>query len=153
MKNINESGYVSCRFVSDLFEYSTKVKECSSKVFIKAFVYSSVSKRIGNDAFLFDSLDVTVAYDLIKKEKNLTRGKDIYPSYVMAWIGYVMEYFVKTTGIPLTTLYKKMKPEEFYRVYEAYHSLDNDEVIDRICEAKKINTNLNDPEIYERCSR
>ncbi len=52
------------------------MKECSSKVFIKAFVYSSVTKRIRNDAFLFDSLDVTVANDLIKTSlSHMVGGK------------------------------------------------------------------------------
>lgn len=147
---INDNGLTSCKFVSNLFEYSTKVKECSSKIFIKAFVYSSLAKRISKDSFIFDSLDVVEAYDLIKSEKKLTRGDNIYPSYVMSWIGYIMEYFTQVTKLPLTVLYKKIKPEEFYMLYPAYHSLDNDMVITKICEAKNINLNLNNIEILKR---
>ena len=55
-----------------------KLKDCSSKVFIKAFVYSTISKDISNKSFYLNSIDITLAYDLIKKEKKLTRGKDIY---------------------------------------------------------------------------
>ncbi len=147
---MNNNDNLSCTFVADLFEYSTKIKECSSKVFIKAFVYSSIAKRISSDLFIFDSLDIVQAYNLLKQEKKLTIGNDIYPSYVMAWIGYIMEYFTKSTKIPLTILYKKIKPEELYMLYEPYHSLDNDLVIQRICESKKINTNLNDVNLLKR---
>ena len=126
-----------CRYVSDLFEYSTKMKDCSSKAFIKAFVYSSIQKRLSSQAFILESLDVPAAYEIIKKEKKLTRGKEIYPSYVMAWIGYTMKYFAYVTNISETALYRKVKPEEFYSLYEAYHSLDNDLVVKRISEAKK----------------
>ncbi len=107
IKKIDDNGLLAARFVGDLFEYSTKAGECSSKIFIKAFVYSSISRRISSDTFFLDSLDIAGAYLLIKKEKKLTRGKDIYPSYVMKWIGYIMEYFSKVTNIPLTVLYKK----------------------------------------------
>ena len=148
MKKIDDIGLFECRYVSDLFEYSTKIKDCSSKVFIKAFVYSSIQKRLSSQAFILESLDVPAAYEIIKKEKKLTRGKEIYPSYVMAWIGYIMKYFAYVTNISETALYRKVKPEEFYSLYEAYHSLDNDLVVKRISEAKNINLNLNNIEIY-----
>ncbi len=149
MKKIDDIGLFECRYVSDLFEYSTKMKDCSSKVFIKAFVYSSIQKRLSSQAFILESLDVPAAYEIIKKEKKLTRGKEIYPSYVMAWIGYIMKYFAYVTNISETALYRKVKPEEFYSLYEAYHSLDNDLVVKRISEAKNINLNLNNIEIYK----
>ena len=149
MKKIDDIGLFECRYVSDLFEYSTKMKDCSSKVFIKAFVYSSIQKRLSSQAFILESLDVPAAYEIIKKEKKLTRGKEIYPSYVMAWIGYIMKYFAYVTNISETALYRKVKPEEFYSLYDAYHSLDNDLVVKRISEAKNINLNLNNIEIYK----
>lgn len=149
MNKMDDIGLFECRYVSDLFEYSTKMKDCSSKVFIKAFVYSSIQKRLSSQAFILESLDVPAAYEIIKKEKKLTRGKEIYPSYVMAWIGYIMKYFAYVTNISETALYRKVKPEEFYSLYEAYHSLDNDLVVKRISEAKNISLNLNNIEIYK----
>lgn len=148
MNKMDDIGLFECRYVSDLFEYSTKMKDCSSKVFIKAFVYSSIQKRLSSQAFILESLDVPAAYEIIKKEKKLTRGKEIYPSYVMAWIGYIMKYFAYVTNISETALYRKVKPEEFYSLYETYHALDNDLVVKRISEAKNINLNLNNIEIY-----
>lgn len=153
INKLDDSSLFSCRFVGDLFEYSTKLKDCSSKVFIKAFVYSSLSKDISNKSFYLNSIDIALAYDLIKKEKKLTRGKDIYPSYVMAWIGYIMEYFALSTNIPLTVLYKHIKPEELYMLYESYHSLDNELVVKRILEAKNINNSLNDVELLKTLSK
>lgn len=61
-----------------------------------------------------------------------------------------MEYFTCVTNIPLTSLYRKIKPEELYMLYEAYHSLDNDLVVQRICEAKGIHLNLNDVELLKK---
>jgi len=150
MNHLDDNGKLQCKFVSDLFEYSTKAKDCSSKIFIKSYVYSSISKRSSSKSFIFESIDYVSAYEIIKKEKKLERGNDIYPSYVMSWIGYIMKYFSLSTSIPETVLYKRIKPEEFYLLYEAYHSLDNDLVVKRIAEAKRINLNLNDVEIMKK---
>ncbi len=49
----------------------------------------------------------------------------------------------------MTVFYKKIKPEELYSLYESYHSLDNGAVIERFCESKKINLNLNDPNVMK----
>ncbi len=152
MKKIDDNGLLLCKFTSDLFEYSTKVKDCSSKIFIKAYIYSSIQKKISSNSFIFDSLDIVSAYDAIKNEKKLHGGNDIYPSYVMAWIGYIMKYFSYTTGISEVVLYKKVKPEYFYSNYEAYHSMDNDLVVKRIAEANNINLNLNDVELMRKLS-
>ena len=149
MREMDDNGKILCKFTSDLFEYSTEVKECSSKVFIKAFVFSSIQKRLSSNAFILESLDVASAYDIIKKEKKLTRGTDIYPSYVMSWIGYIMKYFSYTTNLSESVLYKKMKPEEFYSLYEAYHSMDNDLVVKRIAEAKGINLNFSNVDLMK----
>ena len=153
MRKIDDNGLLLCKFTSDLFEYSTKVKDCSSKVFIKAYIYSSIQRILSSKAFLLDSLDIVSAYDTIKSEKKLTQGKDIYPSYVMAWIGYIMKYFSYTTGVSEVVLYSKVKPEEFYNLYESYHSLDNDLVVKRIAEANDININLNDVDIMMKLSK
>ena len=153
MRKIDDNGLLLCKFTSDLFEYSTKVKDCSSKVFIKAYIYSSIQRILSSKAFLLDSLDIVSAYDTIKSEKKLTQGKDIYPSYVMAWIGYIMKYFSYTTGVSEVVLYSKVKPEKFYNLYESYHSLDNDLVVKRIAEANDININLNDVEIMMKLSK
>ena len=153
MKKIDDTGIALCKFASSLFEYSTKIGECSSKVFIKAYVYSSIPKRLSSASFLYESIDIVSAYNTIRAEKKLTRGKDIYPSYVMAWIGYIMKYFSYTTGISEEVLYKKVKPEDFYHLYESYHSLDNDLVVKRIAEANEININLNNIELMKSLTK
>ena len=57
MRKMDSSGLLLCRYQADLFEYSTKQKY-PSRVFIKTFCYSSLSKRLNNVAFLFESIDI-----------------------------------------------------------------------------------------------
>ncbi len=150
MKKLDDEELFLCRYIADLFEYASKMKDCSSKVFIKAYLFSSIRERTASRYFIFESLDIPAAYNIIKREKKLTRGKEIYPTYVMAWIGYIMKYFACSTNRSEKYLYKYIKPEELASLYEAYHSLDNDLVIRRICESKNINIKDKDIELYKR---
>lgn len=152
MMKLDDNGLCQCAFESKLFEYSTTCKNCSSKAFVKAYVYSSVQRRVASKTFVFDSLDIVSAFETIRKEKIISQGNDIYPSYVMAWIGYIMRYFCSTTNIPETVLYKKIKPEELYGLYESYHSLDNDLVVTRIAESKNININIDNAALMKAIS-
>lgn len=149
MNKVDDFGLFICKYISDLFEYSSKMGDCSSKVFIKAYIYSEFRKRTEDKSFVLNSIDIPFAYNEIKTEKSIHRGKEIYPSYVMAWIGYIMKYFSIVTGVNEIELYKKMKPEEFYQLYESYHSLDNDLVVKRIIESKKINIDVNNLDIFK----
>ena len=148
-----EVSLLSCRFTSDLFVYATKMRDCSSKVFIKAYAYSSLAKRISSPCFAYDCLDVPEAYSILKKEKKLSRGNDVYPSFVMAWIGYIMAYYSSYTGLPVNVFYSKVKPEELYRVYEAYHSLDSEQALKRLCEAKGLLLDFSGPEAKARIAK
>ena len=153
MKKFDSIGKFLCEYVSRLFAYQTERKDGSSKVFIKAFVYSSLVEQLDKEEFMFSSTDIPEAYDILKKEKNLKRGKEIYPSFVMAWIGYIMKYFAYTRGISEKRVYECVKPDELYAMYEAYHSLDNEAVVTRIIEAKNINLSLDNLNLLRKIYR
>lgn len=139
-----------CKYQADLFELSTNKKDCSSVVFIKQFSNSKLAKAMDNRSYLFLADDITKAYDSLKKEKKLTLGKEIYPKKVMSWIGYIMRYMAIKYEYTTKNVYSIIKPKELYGMYEAYHSLDNDLVCERILEAKNINLNLNNIEIFKK---
>lgn len=153
MKDLDTAGKFLCEYVSRLFAYQTERKDGSSKVFIKAFVYSSLIEQIDKEDFMFSAIDISEAYDALKKEKNLKRGKEIYPSFVMAWIGYIMKYFAYTRRISEKRVYEYVKPEELYAMYEAYHSLDNEAVVTRIVEAKGIDLSLDNLDLLRKIYR
>ena len=139
-----------CKYQADFFELSTNKKDCSSVVFIKQFSNSKLAKAMDNRSYLFLADDITKAYDSLKKEKKLTLGKEIYPKKVMSWIGYIMRYMAIKYEYTTKNVYSIIKPKELYGMYEAYHSLDNDLVCERILEAKNINLNLNNIEIFKK---
>ena len=147
MRKMDHNGEILCRYQADLFEYSTFRRECSTKVFIKAFVYSDIARDLDNLSILFDSRDIVQAYEEISAPN---RGKEIYPASVCSWIGYLMRYWAYTYETETINIYKKIKPGELYGLYQAYHSLSPEEAVQRIMEAKEINTDLNRPDILKK---
>lgn len=149
MKEIDSIGIKLCEYQSDLFEKSTTFFNCGSAYFIKIFMYSNLSKRIDSSSFLLESLDVNAALAELKTNNSFNRGSIIYPSYVMKWIGYIYRYFSFTCDFSSKKVFTIIKPKELYGLYEAYHSLDPKETIERIMESKKIK-NINFVELAKK---
>lgn len=145
MRNID----FECKYQADLFEYATKIKDCSSPFFIKQFANSKLARRMDDETYVLLADDITKAYSALKKEKKLTIGTEIYPSFVMHWIGYIMRYMAIKYNYSTKQIHSFIKPKEFYSLYEAYHSMDNDLVCERIIEAKNVNNNLNNIELLK----
>lgn len=141
-KEIDNIGLTLCDYQSDLFEKSVNYLSCSSIYFIKTFMNSKIAKRIDNPAFLLESVDVTALLNDLNNQHKLNRGKELYPTYVMKWIGYIYRFFSYTYNYSSKKVYEIVKPKELYALYEPYHSLDPKEAIERIIESKNINTNI-----------
>lgn len=139
MKKMDENGLLLCKYQARLFEYSTS-KNISSKQFIKDFSYSNLSKRMGNVSFLFETLDTAGAYLEIEENKPFKKG-EVYNENIISWIGYIYRYTCYIYEKDMKDIYKKIKPQELYDLYDAYHSLDNELAIKRILEAKNIDFN------------
>ena len=150
MKYIDESSLLLCKYQAGLFEYATIDKKINSANFIKAFSFSDLSKRIDDEAFIYDSLSIAAAFDELKKEKILRSTGKTYPAQVMSWIGYLMRYWSILYSVSTITIYKTIKPNELYNLYESYHSLDIEVAINRILEAKNKYKSLNDIDLFRK---
>ena len=150
MIKIDDTGLLLAKYQSNLFEISVKELSCSSSYFYKKFAFSKLAQRMDKKTFIMESLDITSAIEELKNESNYEVGHIKVSPAIMAWIGYIMTYFSCVTSLPQSVLYENMKPEEFYQIYEAYHSLDNDMVVKRIIESKNINIELNNVELMRK---
>lgn len=150
MKEIDEFDLIRCKYQADFFEYATDKMKANSASFIKAFANSTLAKLMDKEEFIFESLDIERAYEELIKEKSIRSTDKQYSAEVMSWIGYLLRYWSIYHNTSTQNIYKIIKPEELNRIYEAYHSLDVTEAIDRILDAKKINYNLNNVEILKK---
>ena len=143
MKKMDDIGLRLCYIQSEMFEKSIDYFSCSSPFFIKIFMFSSLATRMDNKNFIFETGDTFYYLDELKKTHKLKTGKTKYQTQVMKWIGFLYRYYAYSYDIPSKTVYRYIKPNELYGLYEAYHSLDIEEAINRINDAKKIKPEKN----------
>lgn len=137
MKNIDEIGLKLCKFQAELFKVSVVSMECSSPIFLRRFMYSSVAERMDKNGFLFEASNMNSVLDDIEKEFGKSDyGKKKYYSEELYWMGYIYRYWCYTYEKTSKQVYKIVKPEELRSLYFPYHSLDPAQAIERIMEAK-----------------
>lgn len=139
MKKIDELGNKLCKYQADLFELSASYLSCSSLVFVKQFMSSDIACRMDQGFFLYESLDTKACLDLLGQEKKLFLGTEKYPTYILAWIGYMYRYIAYTREISSAFVFSKIKTRQLYAVYESYHSQDIEAAAVRILESSGLN--------------
>ena len=135
MKKMDSLGLKMCNYQAQLFECSIVATECSSKIFIRRFMYSDLAKRMDCNGFLFDSISLEDAINEIEEQYGRSSyGTEKYTSEELHWIGYIYRYWSYVSGKSSRQIYKIIKPEEMRKIYFPYHSLDPLQAIERITE-------------------
>ena len=147
MRSIDNNGLILCDMQSKLFEKS-RMLNCSSEIFIRRFMNSNIVKIFDSGHILEDTITIENIFEYIEEEYGESNyGTVKYSGNELDWIGYIYRYFCYTYQISSRQVYNIIKPKELRYLYEPYHTLANDQVIERILEAKKINL---DPNYFER---
>lgn len=139
MRKMDHYGLKLCQFQAQLFQNSIDETECSSGIFIRRFMNSDLAKRMDADGFLFDVVDLEDALSEIEIEFGKSDyGKIKYGSEELYWAGYIYRYWSYINEKSSKQIYKIIKPDELRKLYFPYHSLDPEQVIERIKESKGI---------------
>lgn len=139
---MDDIGLKLCYFQAQLFEESKDYFSCSSSFFIKNYMNSPLATRLDNKTFILEARDIKNCFNELNINNNIIYKKtDHYPSFILSWIGYLYRYACYEYHLSSTKIYNIIKPKELYNLYEAYHSLDVNEALKRITEAKNIDLN------------
>ena len=137
MKEMDEMGLKICRAQANLFVASLTLTECSSAVFLRRFMNSSVAERMDKGFFLFEASSNDSVISEIDEEFGETNyGKVKFSENEMYWMGYLYRYWCYTYGKTSKQVYRIIKPTELRTLFFPYHSLDCSAAIERILEAK-----------------
>lgn len=137
MKNIDSYGLKICAFQADLFEKSASNLLCSSRIFVRRFMYSDLASRLDLNGYVFEASSIEDAFDELDRQYGKTEyGHQKYSAEEMHWIGYMYRYWAYTYEQSSKHLFKYIKPEKLRALYFPYHSLDPAQAIDRILESK-----------------
>lgn len=142
MKEIDSQGLEECRFQAAVFQESLERCACSSAVFIRRFMYSSVARRLDAGGFLFESSSTEAVFDYLDEEYGETAyGSVKLDADILYWVGYMYRYWAYTLAMSSVQIYKLCGAREMAGLYYSYHSLDPAQAIERIMEAKGIDPN------------
>ena len=142
MKSMDSYGLKICAFQAALFERSVYELDCSSKIFIRRFMYSELASRIDSDGYYFDATGIEDAFDELEQQYGATRyGQQKYGAEEMHWMGYIYRYWAYTYEKSSKHLFKYIKPEKLRSLYYPYHSLDPAQAIERILESDGVDSN------------
>lgn len=137
MREMDHYGLRMCKFQGELFKESLRKAECGSKVFLRRFMLSDLAERMDKDGFLYEAIDVEDAFIEIETQYGPTDyGQIKFGGEALYWTGYIYRYWSYISGKSSKQLYRIVKPEELERLYYPYHSLDPEQAIERIKEAK-----------------
>ncbi len=141
MREIDSQGLEECRFQAAAFEQSLKYAACGSAVFVRRFMHSAVANRFDRGGFPFEACSVETVFAEIEEEYGeTTYGSVKFDADVLYWMGYVYRYWAYTFGMPSAQIYRICGAREMAGMYYAYHSLDPAQAIERILEAKGIDS-------------
>lgn len=139
MRELDTTGMKLCRAQAELFALSRSETECSSPVFIRQFMNSSLAKRLDGNGFLFESSSPSGMLQEIEDEYGKSAyGTKKYSVEELYWMGYLYRYWCYVFETPSTRVFKSIGARELHDLYFPYHSLDPEQAVRRIAEAKGI---------------
>ncbi len=139
MKQINRDALLMFNMQAELFERSVDKVNTSSEVFVRRFMNSNVAREFDNGAILDDTKSIPAIFCEIEEEYGESDyGSIKYNKDVMYWCGYLYRYFSYLYELSSRQAYKYLPLKYVSSTYEAYHTLDVKQAIDRLLEAKGI---------------
>ena len=137
MREMDHYGLQMCKYQGELFEESLRKAECGSKVFLRRFMLSDLAERMDKYGFLYEATDIGDAFIEIETQYGPSDyGRIKFGREALYWSGYLYRYWAYISGMSSKQLYRIIKPEELEQLYYPYHSLDPEQAIERIKEAK-----------------
>ena len=135
MRKMDSLGLKMCLYQAALFEASLENTSCSSRIFIRRFMFSNLAKRMDSEGFLFDSIGIMDAIEDVQAQYGESLyGIEKFTNEELYWIGYIYRYWAYISGKTSKQLYRLVKPEQLRKLYFPYHSLDPLQAIERIIE-------------------
>ncbi len=139
MREFDTIGLKSCQLQANLFACSVEEAACSSPVFVRRFMNSSLARRIDAKGILAESSTVSDMLQEIEEEYGESAyGKVKYGHEEMYWMGYLYRYWCYVFGESSSHVFKIIGARELHDLYFPYHSLDPEQAIRRIAESKGI---------------
>lgn len=139
MRALDSNDLLLCRMQGRLFESSAHMARCASAVFVRRFMNSQLAERMDSGAFLFESSTKERLLEELDQEFGVSDyGKANFASDELYWMGYLYRYWACAFEMRSARIFKCIGAKELRELFGPYHTLDPEQAIRRIAEAKGI---------------
>ena len=137
MNEIDELGRKLCSLQGRIFVCSIDASACGSAVFVRRFMRSEAARRLDVAPA---HIDPSTAEQLVEEVDAQFGGKpygsEKYSANEMHWMGYVYRCLCLSTGMSSKAAHGIIGARELRLLYFPYHSLDAQQAVERILEAR-----------------
>ncbi len=139
MKRLDSNDLLLCRMQGRLFEASSNMTLCGSAVFVRRFMNSQLADRMDSGTFLFESSTQELLFEELEQEFGPSSyGSARFAPDELYWMGYLYRYWACAFQTRSAHIFKCIGAKELRELFVPYHSLDPEQAIRRIAEAKAI---------------
>lgn len=145
MKKLNFNERKLCQIQGKIFEESTQKVQCSSLIFIRRFMQSSLATKFDDYSFLVIALDINDCFYEIENEYGFSSyGKIKYSKNEMFWIGYIYRALSIIYKLSSKKVFSLFNAKEIVKYYNIFHTFDIEQAAEKMMES--INYNVLDIE-------
>lgn len=145
MKKLNFNERKLCQIQGKIFEESTQKVQCSSLIFIRRFMQSSLATKFDDYSFLVIALDINDCFYEIESEYGFSSyGKIKYSKNEMFWIGYIYRALSIIYKLSSKKVFSLFNAKEIVKYYNIFHTFDIEQAAEKMMES--INYNVLDIE-------
>lgn len=145
MKKLNFNERKLCQIQGKIFEESIQKVQCSSLIFIRRFMQSSLATKFDDYSFLVMALDINDCFYEIENEYGFSSyGKIKYSKNEMFWIGYIYRALSIIYKLSSKKVFSLFNAKEIVKYYNIFHTFDIEQAAEKMMES--INYNVLDIE-------
>ena len=135
MKKLDYNERKLCQIQGKIFEESIEKVQCSSLIFIRRFMQSSLATKLDDYSFLVMALDINDCFFEIDNEYGFSSyGKIKYTKNEMFWIGYIYRTISIIYKLPSRQVFRMFNAKEIVKYYNIYHTFDVEQAVEKMLE-------------------
>ena len=154
MKPLTSIEIKLCQKQAKIFERSIKRAGCSSPVFIRRFMHSSIATLMDKKLYLFTYYADDDVFQIIDDEfGESTYGKEKYNPDLMFWIGYIYRCICIKYNLSSKAVYKLFNANNITKYYNICHTFDIVDAAERMMESIHYDNSSIEHKAYEMMKR
>lgn len=144
MKKFDHNGLLMAEYQGNLFEKSYELN-CSTAIFIRRFVHSSLLKTLDMNNPSYLTFDVNEGISSITQQFGDTDyGKEKYAPSALFWIGYMYRYISYTREQSTKFIMQLFNYKQMNEVYYTFHTQDPEWCIQSLLDLNNITSDIFD---------